>query len=121
MFFKRGLARGAERGTIGDRKRGSITDSGFTCDALASDTITSEAATKIYNSLRVGASSTNAQEVKAAFESVYPQLGLTCADIGGLWNEAGKDYYPGMEPCTDATTVITQANSTLAIAFGVLG
>eukprot|EP00984_Skeletonema_dohrnii_P004219 scaffold1490_cov121-Skeletonema_dohrnii-CCMP3373.AAC.2 len=80
----------------------------------------SDAAAKIYNNLRVGASSTNHQEVKAAFESVYPQLGLTCADIGGLWNEAEKSYYPGMGPCTDASTtkVVTETNSTLAIALG---
>ena len=41
----------------------------------------SEAATKIYSnsSLRVGTSSTNAREVKAALESIYPQLGLTIA------------------------------------------
>mmetsp|Transcript_21404 Transcript_21404/g.33590 ORF Transcript_21404/g.33590 Transcript_21404/m.33590 type:complete len:541 (+) Transcript_21404:54-1676(+) len=79
-----------------------------------------EAATKIYNSLRVGATNTNAAEVKAAFESVYPQLGLTCADIGGLWNEAAKTYYPGMDPCVDASTnqVVTKTNSTLAIALG---
>eukprot|EP00986_Skeletonema_menzelii_P017878 scaffold22567_cov150-Skeletonema_menzelii.AAC.1 len=79
-----------------------------------------EAAAKIYSNLRVGASNTNFQEVKAAFESVYPKLGLTCADIGGLWNEAGKGYYPGMEPCTDAsnTEVVTKTNSTLAIALG---
>ena len=79
-----------------------------------------EAAATIYSNLRVGASNTNFQEVKAAFESVYPQLGLTCSDIGGLWNEAGKSYYPGMEPCTDAsnTEVVTKTNSILAIALG---
>eukprot|EP00985_Skeletonema_marinoi_P027441 scaffold22504_cov125-Skeletonema_marinoi.AAC.1 len=80
----------------------------------------SDAASKIYNNLRVGTSSTNHQEVKEAFESVYPQLGLTCADIGGLWNEGTKSYYPGMGPCTDASTtkVVTETNSTLAIALG---
>jgi hypothetical protein len=80
----------------------------------------SDAAATIYNNLRVGASSTSFQQVKSAFESVYPQLGINCADIGGLWNEAEKKYYPGMEPCVDAsnTEVVTQTNSTLAIALG---
>jgi hypothetical protein len=79
-----------------------------------------EAATTIYNNMKVGASSTNAADVKKAFESVYPAMGITCADVGGLWDEASKKYYDGMAPCTDAsnTKVVTQTNSTLAIALG---
>ena len=80
----------------------------------------SGAAATVYNNLKVGASSTNSQDVKNAFESVCQELGITCADIGGLWNEAEKTYYPGMERCRDAsnTKVVTQTNSTLAIALG---
>jgi len=58
-----------------------------------------DAAQTIYNNMRVGASGTKFAEVKSAFESVYPSLGLSCADIGGLWDEAAGAYYPGMEPC----------------------
>jgi hypothetical protein len=65
--------------------------------------------------------------VRSAFESVYPALGISCADVGGFWNDASKAYYPGMEPCVDATSmttsaseakVITQMNKSLAIALG---
>jgi len=81
------------------------------------------AATTIYNNLRVGATQTDHKAVKAAFESVYPKLGITCADIGGLWSEAQKGYYPGMEPCrtvvsSKSTEVVTESNKTLAIALG---
>ena len=80
------------------------------------------AAKTIYDNMRVDAPSTDFRAVKAAFESVYPQLGITCADVGGLWNEAEKKYYPGMEPCvtvsTKETEVVTQNNKTLAIALG---
>ena len=78
------------------------------------------AASTIYNNMKVGATSTNASEVKKAFESVYPAMGISCADVGGLWNEAEKNYYAGMAPCADAsnTKVVTQSNSTLAIALG---
>jgi hypothetical protein len=83
------------------------------------------AAKTIYDNVGVGASSTDYKAVKSAFESVYPALGITCADIGGFWNEAEKAYYPGMEPCEDAmsmtsaaeTTVITKT-SNLAIGLG---
>ncbi|KAL7533108.1 hypothetical protein ACHAXR_006286 [Thalassiosira sp. AJA248-18] len=59
------------------------------------------AASTIYENLRVGASSTSYQAVKNAFESVYPQLGIACSDVGGLWNRAMNIYYEGMEPCME--------------------
>ena len=84
-----------------------------------------EAAKTIYNNLRVGAPSTDFKAVKAAFESVYEEMGISCADIGGLWSEASKDYYPGMEPCravvsSKSTEVVTESNKTLTIALVAL-
>jgi len=82
------------------------------------------AAAIIYENLRVGAPSTDQAAVKAAFESVYTDLGVTCGDVGGLWNEGTKDYYPGMSPCvttvasTQSAEVKTTNNNTLAIALG---
>ena len=81
-----------------------------------------EAAKTIYDILRVGASATDFKAVKSAFESVYPALGLSCGEMGGLWNEAEKTYYAGMEPCVDISTkaaeTVTKNNNTLAIALG---
>eukprot|EP00569_Conticribra_weissflogii_P009444 CAMPEP_0171358864 /NCGR_PEP_ID=MMETSP0879-20121228/261_1 /TAXON_ID=67004 /ORGANISM="Thalassiosira weissflogii, Strain CCMP1336" /LENGTH=553 /DNA_ID=CAMNT_0011864979 /DNA_START=241 /DNA_END=1902 /DNA_ORIENTATION=- len=81
-----------------------------------------EAAQTIYNNLRVGASSTDSAAVKSAFESVYPALGIICGEMGGLWNEAEKSYYSGMEPCQDVLTreteTVVKNNNTLAIALG---
>lgn len=62
------------------------------------------AATTIYNNMKVGATSTDFKAVKKAFESVYSDLGITCADIGGLWNDAKNEYFEGMEPCEEATS-----------------
>jgi hypothetical protein len=36
-------------------------------------------------------------KVKAAFESTYKCMGVTCEDIGGLW--LTEDYYDGAAPC----------------------
>jgi hypothetical protein len=44
--------------------------------------------------------------VVKAFQGVYPKLGLTCADFGGLLKSDGT-YYPGHEPCTDPKPVTT--------------
>eukprot|EP00804_Cyclotella_cryptica_P013469 CCRYP_005189-RB/>CCRYP_005189-RB protein AED:0.02 eAED:0.02 QI:1281/1/1/1/1/1/2/160/359 len=79
-----------------------------------------DAATTIYNNMKVGATSTNANDVKAAFESVYPQLGISCSQVGGLWNEATNTYYHGMKPCVDTTSQqATATNSKLGIGLGV--
>ena len=83
--------------------------------------VSPKAANVIYENLRVGATDTNYQQVKDAFESVYGQMGIKCGDIGGLWNEAEKAYYPGMSPCVEVTSQESSSggtNKTLAIALG---
>lgn len=79
-----------------------------------------DAARTIYNNMRVGASSTDHIAVKQAFESVYSDLGINCADIGGLWNDAISAYYDGYEPCSDESTtgVVTEEDTTLAVILG---
>merc|ERR1711904_170702 len=65
-----------------------------------------EAAKTIYDNMRVGATSTDRIAVKDAFESAYADMGIKCADVGGVWNPISEKYYDGMEPCTDASTII---------------
>ncbi len=73
--------------------------------------------------MKVGARSTDFAAVKAAFEEVYESIGISCADIGGLWNDAENDYYTGMEPCVSTVSTLNTASeqsgsNTLAIALG---
>jgi hypothetical protein len=49
----------------------------------------------------VGGANTDFAAVKAAFESVYSCLNITCADVGGFWNTGASTYYTGGEPCQD--------------------
>jgi len=42
---------------------------------------------------------TSFDEVKALLERNYACIGVTCSQVGGLWN--GKNYYPGASPCQD--------------------
>jgi len=63
-----------------------------------------KAAENIYDSMKVGATSTNYHAVKSAFESTYRNLGITCKQVGGLWNDATGSYYEGASPCKDAST-----------------
>ena len=72
-----------------------------------------QAAGVIYANMRVGAVSTESGAVKSAFESVYDLLGVSCADVGGLWNEADNAYYARMEPCVEDENDATKAPSTI--------
>ena len=40
-------------------------------------------------------------KVAYLLQSMYPCLGVTCADIGGLKGDGGT-YFPGLQPCDDA-------------------
>merc|ERR1719248_410599 len=52
------------------------------------------------NNMKVGASSTNFAAVKTVFERNYNCMGITCAEVGGLWNSAASKYYDGASPCS---------------------
>lgn len=38
-------------------------------------------------------------DIKAAFESVYSCLGITCAQVGGIYVGSTTYYAAGAEPC----------------------
>lgn len=62
----------------------------------------SDGARTIYDNLRVGAPSTDFRAVKEALERAYAAIGVSCADVGGLWDGASGGYYADAEPCVDA-------------------
>jgi len=84
-----------------------------------------DAAATIYQNMKVGATTTNWRAVKQAFEKVYGTIGISCKDVGGLWDGATKDYHQGMHPCvaTDTVTVVAKQSGEgpdkLAIILGV--
>jgi len=80
----------------------------------------SSAASTIHDNMKVGATSTDFKAVKSAFESVYSKMGLTCADIGGLWFEGENKYYPGMEPCGGVGASAESANSSFRLGLSAI-
>jgi len=60
-----------------------------------------EAAGIVYENMRVGAPSTDHALVKSAVECVYECIGITCADVGGLFNEDDGVYYPNQDPSSN--------------------
>jgi hypothetical protein len=81
-----------------------------------------EAATTIYNNLKVGqGASANFAVVKDAFESTYECLGVRCQDVGGLWDTETGDYYPGAAPCGSSSSSSSAANVGLIVGLTVGG
>jgi hypothetical protein len=68
--------------------------------------------------MSVGTSTTSSGDVKLAFESTYAALGISCADVGGLWDVGAGAYHPGMAPC--AGTVATLAVAAEGYTLGTL-
>ena len=42
------------------------------------------------------------ENVIASLETIYPKLGITCKEVGGLVN-CNYGFYQGMGPCTDSS------------------
>ena len=66
---------------------------------LVHDCDVSSAAT-IYDNMRLGSEAVSWTRVKEAFERNYDCLGITCADVGGLWDSSTNSYLDGAAPCT---------------------
>jgi len=63
----------------------------------------------IYNNMRVGQEGlVDFQDVKQAFERNYDCMGISCGDVGGIWDDAAGTYESFAEPCSSSAT--TSAN-----------
>lgn len=67
----------------------------------------------IYKYARVGSPlELDFAAVRKAFERNYKCLGVTCADVGGLYDSASGAYYAAFKPCTPTTTPTCKARRT---------
>jgi len=65
------------------------------------------------------------EAIKATFERNYECLGITCEDVGGLWDSATGAYRQGASPCassqsSSATSVGVAAGLTIVALFAVV-
>jgi hypothetical protein len=91
-----------------------------------------EHAATIYKNMNVNNENTvDFNAVKAAFEACYSNMGITCAEVGGLWDKDNSKYYSGVggttnkgeagvtydaSPCEDSSTVMTTTTEDLSDA-----
>jgi hypothetical protein len=73
----------------------------------------------IYDNMQTGQANT-AQflAVKIAFENNYDCLGITCQDVGGLWNSADEIYFEGAGPCGSSGDSGSSSNN-VGVAIGI--
>jgi hypothetical protein len=73
----------------------------------------------VYDNMRVDFGKPDFKGVKAAFERNYECMGMTCANVGGVYN--GVDgFYEHASPCSDAKSSSSKSK-TGAIVGGVIG
>ena len=70
----------------------------------------------IYDHMRAGIYDSDFPKVKAAFEANYACMGVTCADVGGLYSVDIANYFDLAAPCSGDSS-----SNTGAIVGGVLG
>jgi hypothetical protein len=78
----------------------------------------------IYDNMKTGqGNSADFSAVKKAFENNYKCLGITCEDVGGLWNNADQVYFKSAGPCgsggNKGSSSITK-NTGLAVGLTVV-
>lgn len=63
----------------------------------------------LYETLKVGSSDQdiNFGRLKTMLEEIYPCLGITCAQVGGLYKD--DDYLGGADPCFDTTPIVDRS------------
>jgi len=52
--------------------------------------------------------------VKKAFEDNYKCMGITCADVGGLFDNNDNAYMIGAEPCNDPVVTVDKSSTSTA-------
>lgn len=84
----------------------------------------SAAAQTIYDNMKLTGSvpSTNFDDVKEAFESVYDCLRVSCEEIGGLIDitSADNSYLPGAEPCGSNSESNNSSSSSSSLSTGAV-
>lgn len=71
----------------------------------------------IYDNLAVGSGKSDFAAVKKAFERNYKCMGITCEDVGGLYDSSNSQYKSGASPCKTKNKKETDG---LAVGLGVV-
>jgi hypothetical protein len=80
-------------------------------------------AATIFNNMHpapLGSTTVDFQAVKKAFENNYGCLGITCPDVGGLYDDVNGAYFDGAGPCgSSSSSSSSGANVGLAVGLSI--
>jgi hypothetical protein len=83
------------------------------CNQAAADTI--------FEQMKPGSGNTaDFAAVKGAFESTYSCLGISCADVGGLYDGATSSYMEGAAPCGSSSSSDSRVGLAVGLTFAGL-
>jgi hypothetical protein len=80
----------------------------------------------IYENMGVGSPAADFAAVKQAFERNYGCMGISCSDVGGLYDETTSSYYSGTGPCAGESSSSSSSSSsnsnavTIGVTVGVI-
>lgn len=73
----------------------------------------------IHDNMRLG-SKTSFSDVKKALERTYKCMGITCENIGGIWDHTNQSYESGAGPCVgDGSSSKSSAGPAVASVLGI--
>jgi hypothetical protein len=79
------------------------------------------AAATIFEEMKPGSGNTaDFASVKNAFESTYSCLGISCADVGGLYDGATSSYMEGAAPCGSSSSSDSRVGLAVGLTFAGL-
>jgi hypothetical protein len=82
----------------------------------------SRAAEIVHTNMKFGVKA-NYRDVLKALELHYDCLGVTCEDVGGVWDHANQRYKSGATPCgvnTDDKSTLAKVSMSVGIVAGIL-
>jgi hypothetical protein len=74
----------------------------------------------IDNNMELTSRGTDFALVKKTLEKHYACLGITCKDVGGLWDAVSHDYFEGAEPCHFDDVVVKETKSNRGRFLGLV-
>jgi Low iron-inducible periplasmic protein len=79
----------------------------------------SESAATIFEEMKPNSGNTaNFESVRSAFERTYDCMGISCADVGGIYDSATSKYFDGAAPCGSSSSKGSKTGLAIGLTIG---
>ncbi|KAI2500773.1 hypothetical protein MHU86_13697 [Fragilaria crotonensis] len=77
-------------------------------------------ATKLWEIMAMGSGKTDFVSVKATLERNYACLGVTCVDVGGIYDTTTRSYYKDASPCAHGGDSNSSGSTNVGMIAGIV-